>query len=60
MPVPVGIDMIMRYNLFLIMHLRNHWPGYDMYQSILQYVVFQHTELWNFSFRVKGKLITDR
>lgn len=54
----------LRYNnaviLVSIMLLTKRRPGHSTCKSILQYVVFQHIELWNFSLSTKGMLIIDR
>lgn len=59
-PVPLGLGMTMRCILVLIMLLTKHGPGCSTSKSILQFVVFQRIELWNFSLSVKGMLIIDR
>lgn len=52
--------LTMRCILVLITLLTKLGPGHSIYKSILQYVVFQHIELWNFSLSMKGMLIIDR
>lgn len=60
MHVVLGLGMKMCCLLVLLVLLTKRGPGHSTYKSTLQYIVFQHIELWNFSLSMKGVLIIDR